>query len=315
MTRQWLRKIELSVAGGGKTIDLSEMRVRFLVQQELQRQRPAVAQITISNLSEATANAINKEGKVISLKAGYDDGFGLIHTGEIYQKRGPGRETPVDKYLTLNSKSGDTAYSFAVVNKTLAAGHTWRDQVDVALEAMKPYGITAGFIADLGSQKMPRGRALFGMARDLLRNIAQSTNSAWTIRDQKLDIVKNDKSMEGKAFVLNSQTGMIGMPVQTTGGIQVRMLLNPQVKPGTRLKIDQASIQQATLVQDYFRSLDTQQSLLASIAADGFYKVLYLEHSGDTRGTAWYTDCACVATNETGLVLKTFANQGIPTDV
>ncbi|MEZ2410562.1 hypothetical protein AB6806_27575 [Bosea sp. RCC_152_1] len=315
MTRQWLRKLNLTVEGGGKTLDLSELRVRFIVQQELQRQRPAVAQITISNLSDDTANAINKEGKIVSLSAGYEDGFGQIHKGEIYQKRGPARETPVDKYLVLNSKSGDTAYSYAVVNKSLAAGHTYRDQVDVALEAMKPFGITAGFIADLGSQKMPRGRALFGMARDVLRTVAQSTNSAWTIRDQKLEIVKNDKAMEGQAFVLNSQTGMIGMPVQTTGGIQVRMLLNPKVRPGTRLKIDQASIQRAALNQDYFNPVELQQLVLPSIAADGFYKVLYLEHSGDTRGTAWYTDCACVATSEQGLVLANFAKQGIPTDV
>lgn len=315
MTRQWLRKIQLSVEGGGKTIDLSQMRVRFVVQQELQRQRPAVAQITISNLSDQTANAINKEGKVISLEAGYEEGFGLIHKGEIYQKRGPARETPVDKYLTLNSKSGDTAYSFSTVNKTLAAGHTFRDQVDTALEALKPFGISAGFIADLGSQKMPRGRALFGMTRDLLRTIAQSTNTSWTIRDQKLDIVKNDKAMDGQAFVLNSQTGMIGMPVQTTGGIQVRMLLNPRVRPGTRLQIDQKSIQQATLNQNYFNPVEVQQSQLASIASDGFYKVLYVEHSGDTHGVPWYTDCACVATSEQGLVLKNFVNQGIPTDV
>lgn len=314
MTRQWLRKIQLSVEGGGKTIDLSQMRVRFVVQQELQRQRPAVAQITISNLSDQTANAINKEGKVISLEAGYEEGFGLIHKGEIYQKRGPARETPVDKYLTLNSKSGDTAYSFSTVNKTLAAGHTFRDQVDVALEALKPYGVTAGFIADLGKQTMPRGRALFGMTRDLLRTIAQSTNSSWTIRDQKLEIVKNDKAMDGQAFVLNSQSGMIGMPVQTTGGIQVRMLLNPKVRPGTRLKIDQASIQQATqAVPDTIGV--TQNFLLPSIASDGFYKVLYVEHSGDTHGVPWYTDCACVATSEQGLVLKNFVNQGIPTDV
>lgn len=314
MTRQWLRKIQLSVEGGGKAIDLSQMRVRFVVQQELQRQRPAVAQITISNLSDQTANAINKEGKVISLEAGYEEGFGLIHKGEIYQKRGPARETPVDKYLTLNSKSGDTAYSFSTVNKTLAAGHTFRDQVDVALEALKPFGISAGFIADLGKQTMPRGRALFGMTRDLLRTIAQSTNSSWTIRDQKLEIVKNDKAMDGQAFVLNSTTGMIGMPVQTTGGIQVRMLLNPRVRPGTRLKIDQASIQQATMAVPDTVGV-TQNFLLPSIASDGFYKVLYVEHSGDTHGVPWYTDCACVSTSEQGLVLKNFVNQGIPTDV
>ncbi|KPH79313.1 phage protein [Bosea vaviloviae] len=315
MTRQWLRKIKLTIEGSGKQIDVSELRIRFTVQQELQRQRLAIADITISNLSDDTANTINREGKMVSLEAGYEDGFGLIHKGEIFQKRGNARETPVDKYLKLTSRSGDTAYSFSTVNKTLAAGHTFRDQVDVALAALKPYGVTAGFIADLGSQKMPRGRALFGMTRDLLRTVGQSTNSAWTIRDQKLEIVKNDKAMDGQAFVINSQTGMVGMPVQTIGGIQVRMLLNSKVRPGTRLKIDQKSIQQAALDPGFTSGAIQQNFQLPSVAADGFYKVLYVEHSGDSRGTAWYTDCACVAVSEQGLVLSNFAKQGIPTDV
>ncbi len=310
MTKQWLRKCVLKIEGAGEDIDMSELRIRFQVEGAL-TDFSNIAYISVTNLSDRTAQKIHEEGKQVTLEAGYEDGYGIIFKGNIFQKRGNARETPTEKVFQITGKSGDRGLVYGVVNKTLSAGHTWRDQVDVALDVLKPFGITAGHIADLGSQTFPRARSLFGQARDLLRTITQSTGTTFHIADQKLNIVKSNETLPGEAFVLNSNTGMIGMPVQTLGGVQVRMLLNPRVAPGTRLKIDQKSIVQAQLDPSGTPGSYVNNMSFPALATDGLYKVVTRDHIGDTRGQPWYTDVSCVSLNESGLVLGRYAAAGI----
>lgn len=302
MARQWKRQCRLTIGNGSDAVIVSGMsdgagnlleglRVRFHVNQETY-QAPENAEVTITNLSDATANKIQKEYDRFVLEIGYPENLATVFEGEIVQKR-KGRENPTDTYLTLLARGGQRAYSYGVVNKSLASGHTLRDQVDAVLEALKPYGITAGAIADLGAAKMPRGRALFGMARDHLRAITQTAGCSWWVANNKLNIVKHGETLPGAVVVLNSDTGMIGMPSQTMGGIEVRCLINPEIKAGSKIQIDEASIQRAALTTNY--SAQAQQYLVPDVASDGIYKVLGVTMSGDTRGTDWYQDLACLA--------------------
>ncbi len=301
MTRQWIREFGLQVEGQSGTIDLSNLRGRFRVRYATV-QSPNSAEIIVTNAKEETAQTIRKEGQRVTLTAGYQDGNAIIFQGEIIQKR-VGRENPVDTYLGIVAQDGDRAYNFATVSKTLAAGSTFKDQVDVVLEAMKPYGVTKGFISELGSQKMPGPRVLFGMARDVMREIATSTGAAWTIENGKLDLVKAKETKPGDVIVLNSQTGMIGRPVQTFDGVIARMLLNTRVKPNTKIKIDEASIDTATFSTDYTGALGNEV-LKSQIATDGLYKVVVVEHHGDTHGNAWYTEVVCHRADGQGINLN-----------
>ncbi|WP_199091537.1 hypothetical protein [Bosea sp. ASV33] len=310
MTRQWIRDVSLTIDAGGETIDVSNLRIRFKVTQN-RLQTPNAAEITITNLKEETAQKIKKEGQSVTLSAGYQGVREVIFRGNLIQKR-TGRENPVDTYCSLLATSGDKAYNFATVSKTLAAGSTFKDQVDVVLEAFKPHGITAGYIADLGTKQMPRPRVLFGMARDVMRDIAFSTGSSWFIENDKLNITKNNEPRPGEAFVINSNTGMIGRPVQTLDGIIVRMLLNPKVRPDTRLKIDQSSIDQAAFSPNY--TAEVQNSMIPSLADDGLYRVLVADLIGDTEGNIYYTDATCIRADGQGPQPIRLVQQGIDLD-
>jgi hypothetical protein len=143
MTQQYLRACRLD--GGGRRGKPSTFRSCASASQVDQHtlQTPNVGDITISNLSDATAQRIKGEGTLVTLEAGYQSGYGLIFKGQIIQKR-TGRENPVDTYLNILAQGGDQAYNHAVVNKSLAAGHTYKDQVMAAYEVMKPYRHHAG---------------------------------------------------------------------------------------------------------------------------------------------------------------------------
>jgi len=310
MTQQWLRYCKLTVEGGGEAIDLSALRIRFSVTQHT-LQSPNIGDITISNLSDETVQRIKNEGTTVTLEAGYQSGYGLIFKGQIIQKR-KGRENPVDTYLNILAQGGDQAYNHAVVNKTLAAGHTYKDQVMTAYEAMKPFGITLGYVTDLGAKKMPKGRVLFGMARDVLRTVAMSTGTSWSIQNNQLTVVKDTEAAPGGAIVLNSRTGMIGLPVQTIDGIQVQCLLNPMIGPGSLIQINQADIQDAKFDPGYLGEVNN--SMIPTTADDGFYKVLVVNQEGDTRGEPWYSNMLCIRADGKGPIPLGLVPKGINVD-
>lgn len=310
MTRQWIRELRLTVTTGSGSVDLSNLRIRFRVEQN-NTQRPNVADVIVTNPSRDTIQKIKKEGQSITLEAGYVEGYSVIFKGDLIQKRS-GRENPVDIYLSLLAQSGDRAYNFAVMSKTLAAGSTYKDQVNAVAQEMKKYGVELGHIADLGSQKMPRARTMFGMARDIMRDIAYATGTSWSIQNQKLQMVKNQEFMPGQVHKINSRTGMVGMPVQTIDGVQARLLLNPRIVPGSRVEIDQSSIQEAAFSPNYLGELSN--SMIPSLAEDGIYKVLVVNHGGDTRGNPYYTDIVCIRADGQGPLPLRLAGQGINLD-
>lgn len=294
MTRQWIRECRLLIGSSSEAIDVSQLRIRFEVRM-WDVQHPGQADVIVTNLSKETSQKIQKEYDKVLLQVGWRDGqMATLFEGETVQKR-RGRETPTEVYDALLVREAQTAYSFATISKTLASGHTFRDQIDACLEALKPYGITAGYIPDLPATKMPRGRVLFGMVRQQLRTICASTGTSWHIEGNKLVVLENGKPRPGEAIVLNSRTGLIGMPTQTFGGIEARCLLNPDIKWGSLVKIDQASIQQAKLQLNEPDDIALQQSTLPPTDADGFYRVAEVRHTGDTRGTDWYTDIVCLS--------------------
>jgi hypothetical protein len=313
MTRQWLRSCKITVEGGKSLTaqgsgqqsggsssgsrDVSQLRVTFEVTYRTM-QAPTRADVTIYNLSDETSQAIFEEGKKVKIEVGYGGELQLIFDGQI-QFRRSGRETPVDTYLNLVCKSGDWAYRYAHVAKTLAAGHTFKDQVKVATDAMKKYGIEEGHMAELDSRKFPRAITLFGSAKEVLRRVCLATDSSWTIHNGKIQLVKNSEGMPGDTIVLNSRTGMIGRPVQTLNGIEVRCLMNPKIGPGTKVKIDEKSIQRAKFDADFTNRSDPEKdTMIPPLSADGTYDVIAVKHTGDTHGQEWYTDS--VAFNKQG---------------
>jgi hypothetical protein len=303
--RQWIRNWRITMgSSSGQNMDLSQLRMRFKVAYAT-AQHPTYADITITNPSQETANKVDKEGVPITLECGYENRLQLIFKGTAVYKR-YGRESPTDTYLQIIARSGDKAYNHAHVSKTLEKGHTFKDQVKVATDAMKQLGVEVGHMAELDPRKFPRAITLHGMAREVMRRVAMANDASWTIHNGKVQMVKNKDGLPGSVIVISSETGMIGRPVQTFKGIEARMLLNPQIGPGSKVKIDEKSIDRIgfgsfsqgnfALAGEGNRGGDLSTPPLGSaqaLATNGEYIVSIVEHSGDTRAQEWYTDIVC----------------------
>jgi len=293
--QQWLRKVGLFVSAGSSGLDLSQMRIKFKTNQSDLPSTPNYAVIRVYNLSDDTTKSVQKEFTAVRLQAGYEGGsYGVIFSGTIKMVR-RGRETPTDTYLDILAADGDIARNFSVVNTTLAAGATQKDQLAATTKAL---GLPAGYTPDLPAGALSRGKVLYGMARDRMNDIADSSNCTWSIQNGQVQMVPLTSYIPGEAVVLNSNTGMIGLPEQTEDGIKTRMLINPRIKIGGLVQIDNKSIQRAFLGgSNLFATgrLETLPGLLPKVTDDGFYRVYVCEFTGDTRGLEWYADLICLA--------------------
>lgn len=302
MARQWLRKVSLIVGdSSGNGLDLSQLQIRFSIWSAT-TQSPKHAQIRIYNVSDATIKSVQQEFKQVFLQAGYDGSYGQIFGGTIKQAR-KGRESATDTFLDIIAADGDEAYNWSVVNATLAAGWSQTDYHKALLQTMSGYGITAGYKPDFAATQLPRGKVCYGMTRDYMRQLAGSTGSEWSIEDGQLHLVPTTAYLPGETPVITAATGMVGVPTQTVDGIVVRCLLNPNIKQGTQIKLDNASIQAASISVDY-----SATNYFPSLDADGFYKVYALNNNGDTRGSNFYTEMICAAVNGTAPISSNYTN-------
>lgn len=286
-TQQYLRACTLLVSNSqGQALDLSQLRIKFSVKRS-NAQTPNAADIRVYNLEAQTALAIQKEFTRVVLQAGYQGNYGVIFQGSIKQVI-IGRESATDTFIEIIASDGDLAYNFAIVNSTIAAGATQQQQVNACAQAMSPLGVTAGGNTIVNSpSQLPRGKVMFGNARNYLRAAAQTTQGSWSIQNEKIVFVPKNSYLPGVAIVLNSQTGLIGTPQQTLQGVNCKALLNPNFQIATKIQLNNDSIQRLAI---NLAIPGTAAAIPAPLTSDGIYFVLVAEHIGDNRGIEWYTN-------------------------
>jgi baseplate hub protein gp41 len=298
--QQFGRSCKLIVYGADQQgLDLSELHIVFNVKRS-DTMTPNIADIRVYNLDDKTAQAIKAAfapgqpnsstllayypGHVL-LQGGYESNFGVIFQGNIKQII-IGRESATETFMDIIAGDGERAYNYAVVSTTIAAGSTQKDQIATAVGTMNTRGVSAGDLGKTPDVKLPRGKVMHGNARKYLRDAAANTDHSWSIQDEKVTFIPKRSYLPGEAVILTSKTGMVGAPQQTDAGVNVKCLMNPLIQIGTRIKIDNASIQRLKINLSVAGS---SANIPAPLSADGVYYVLSTEHQGDNRGINWYT--------------------------
>jgi hypothetical protein len=255
---------------------------------------PNIADIRVYNLSETTALQVKKEFTKVILQGGYQSNFGIVFKGTIKQAI-IGRESATDTFIDLNCSDGDISYNFAVVNRTLT-NPSQVDQINAAASSMNTTGgSTIQPVQGASGARLPRGKVMYGPAKKYLKDAGRNINQSWSIQNGQIQFVPVHGYAKGEAVVLTSKTGMIGTPQQTLVGVNVKCLMNPLIKVGGRININNASIAGFKINLGVPGS---PANIPAPLRADGTYYVWTIGHEGDTRGNdPWYTDLICINTS------------------
>jgi hypothetical protein len=312
---QFIRRASLVVASSNTTIDLSDFRFTFKI-SAADVESPNNAAIRVYNLDPDTLNQVVAEFQSVIVQGGYaqSDQYGIIFTGTIKQFR-KGRESATDTYLDILAGDADTAYNWSLISTPLAKGSTPQQQIAALSAAMNlPVDQSALKQSFGGTLQNPRGKVLFGMARNAFRGLAERLSCSWSIQQGVIQIIPYNGYLLDQPVVLGETSGVIGIPEATNEGIKIKVLLNPLIKPGQRVQIANALINQTLFNKSQFNQQGTSGipfnqraglQFFADTGKDGMYRAFSVEHEGDTRGHSWYTELICLAidpTNQTVIV-------------
>lgn len=283
----YIRKYKLVVTTwGGQQITITDLRFTFHIEKNINKLIQYGA-ITIYNLSPNTETNIFKNGKSVTLEAGYEDGpYGVIFKAPIRQPI-RGKENGTDYFLKLVCYAGDDILNIGFCNLTMTNNQDARTLINqIARSSTIPFDvrISEGLQleqASITDQKTQRGRTVFGQPGDTLRSIALNSNANFYVDDDIVNFEGVNASPPGSVPSMNAQSGMIGFPRQVDKGIEVQCLINPNMKLGSWFQLDNQKI---ILNELPFQGLQTLLDL------DGVYRIVEMVITGDTRGNEWYFD-------------------------
>lgn len=285
-TSDWLygRRYRILVdIGGGQAFDVSELRCEFEIIKTAYLE-PNQSTVKIYNLNPEDENKLIKQGQRVVIEAGYTGSqYGKIFEGNIIQPL-RSKENGIDYCLTLVSMDSDRYATYGLIGVSLVAEQSSRNAISALIEKAK-VKTEAGYIANT-KIVYPRGKVMFGVAKDFLAQIARSENATYYSEDGKVNIIQAQDVDKNSILAFGPTTGLIGTPTQSEYGVSVSVLLNPQVKINTLFYVDNKKIENYRYNPGSpVRSLDSQ----------GIYRVIKLTHRGDTRGNDWFTDIEAIS--------------------
>jgi len=279
------RKYRVLISNNGDTaLDVSRLRCTFNIVKTVLMQ-PNYCEVVIYNLNAETENAIIKEGMRILVEAGYEgEQYGGIFDGDLLQPIREKEDGTTFK-LTLSSLDGDKFLQFGFSNFSILRGQSMRDMVyDLTQNTEISTGL-GSISEDLNTSQLTRGKVVFGLAKNVLRQVAQTNSATFYMEDGKVNIIKATDIQEDRVIELSPTTGLIGTPSQYEYGVIAKCLLNPRIKLNSLIHIDNSLIRARKAENgEVLRSLDD----------DGLYRVIKITHIGDTRGNDWYTEVETV---------------------
>ncbi|MEL6785700.1 MAG: hypothetical protein AAFO61_14900, partial [Pseudomonadota bacterium] len=198
--------------------------------------------VEIYNLKEAHRNAVAKELETIQIEAGYmppDGGssVGLIAVAEIRDVTHD-IEKP-DIITRIEFGEGDKSAAKATTSKTFPKGTPVTDIVEQLYKDMEKQGVKRGewkFPDKLKDEVRKRPVTIHGDTRAELDMLGRSHGFYHSVQNNALEILPSNGFLDG-AVVLSSGSGLIDVPSITDNGVTVNAMMNPQIRPGRRVRV------------------------------------------------------------------------------
>jgi len=284
MTLAWGRDMSLQVApplptgykaATQQAFIIDALRVVFKVKRTLKKE-PNHSKITITNLAQTTRAQFSpgKDARVW-LSAGYVGAMGEIFQGDVTFAQSS-MEGAVDSILELELGDGARAYKHARMTESFAPGTT---RGDILRRLVAKCGLDPGNASDYYTSLT--GQAVNGYSVDApvqhsLTEVLLAEHLTWSVQAGAIQILPTKGFIARPAILLTPDSGLIDSPKwgspEKKGGkrtLKFKSLLQAQLVPGGRVKLE-------------------------SEDAKGVFILQEVEHSGDTDGKDWFSECEAV---------------------
>jgi hypothetical protein len=248
--------------------EITDLRVQFRVRKDLAK-TPNTCDVTITNLNDTTRADLETKPLLVQLQAGYDDVYRFMFLGDLRFCM-----TKIDGpqwHTLLQLGDGDCHYKWARMNRSYGANTKVKQVLRDAARSMGLVLPKEVELDDALDETIGGAELAYGKTRDQLTRFLAPYGYSWSIQNGQLRILRDDRTHSDTFKVISEEMGMIGSPEfgspPKSGQpphVTVDMLLYPELMPGDRVQV-------------------------ISRFMNGFFKVIAVEHSGDTHGPTWQT--------------------------
>ena len=224
---------------------------------------PNTCDITIYNLNKTSRDAIFFDAwdyftfRKMTFKAGYGGNLQMLFNGNIKEAYSDRSGADVQ---TKVSGWDNFWYNNNYINETVQAGASRGKVIDTILQSID----TGQGVAKLIRSKFEdedsnlRSEALKGRPQDLIKERIPQDASLF-FDDNKIFVLKDNDAIgkEGNIPLINSETGLLGVPIKRNRIVEFKMIFEPSLRIG--------------------RAFELQSSF--SDKLNGVYKVLSVSHS------------------------------------
>jgi hypothetical protein len=279
---QYIRKVRLECKGSGSNIKINhhdnpdQTKIEFEIEKSISSTQNT-STIKIWNLKEETRNALGKELDEVILEAGYTPPGGGDNTGILFQGNirdvSHTRDGAVDIVTILSNGDGDKAIRSATTSKSYPKGTKVETVVEDLQKDLEKQGVKRGeqkLPENLGEFKRPY--ATVGSVKNELDTLSRGKGFYWSIQNNTCEIIPGDGYIGG-IILLNKESGLVDVPTITDNGVKITALINPDLRPNRRVKVE--------------------SSVLQMNAANGEYRISEATYSGDNRSGDFFVAMNC----------------------
>jgi len=247
------------------------LKVEFNIVRTIKGE-PNKCDLSIYNLNKDNRIKFQPRGQAVIIEAGHLDNMSQLFSGQIEYASNmlDGR----DWITTVQAGDGTKKIKSSRINTSLKGPVKVKDALSIAADAL---GVNPGNLATAIQKGALRGNltefsngiVLSGKADKVLASVASSMGYFASVQDGQLILLGKEDFLGNTAAVISPSRGMVGSPEPGEDGfVSVRTMVQPNLLPGYRVKIESAQV-------------------------NGFYRIDRVEFSGDTWGTDWYADLDC----------------------
>jgi hypothetical protein len=282
MILQKNRQYRLTV-GDYKTGDgllIEDLQVTFDISKSTNnKNRTNSASIEVYNLSEESLKVLDTDYPAAVFEAGYLDTGGpkRLFAGQVTNVST--RKSGADIITQITMGSGYVNLNHETLSDLVPPGNNVKDTIE---KLRKAIGADRGVYNGTNlNNEIIYGYPLSGTPKEMLDELAEKYQLDWQLDDGVLYVHDNDRAATEQfqlAYVISPFTGLIERPYRVSGdrrrskkdkvkkpGVQMKILLNPEIKAGDIIQIEEGLLK-------------------------GWYKVDSIRHSGSWRGDNWFTE-------------------------
>lgn len=264
----------------GITSDVSPeaLHINFKI-DKADTETPNTASISLWNLSPEHLAILREKDCVVTLRAGYEQHMSQIFVGVVtYEETDTGESSDADRETKLEAVDGRIQLRDTFLSKSYAGPINSKQIIDDIAGEM---GIPVEYSYNVKHYDFPNGYAIVGPGRTGLDKACASSALQWQIQDGILKVKNKRDTMTREVFLLNSSSGLVGIPKKITYGEDAE---GSQEQPGWEVVY---FLNGAIGIGDYIR--------LESKLVQGYFRVKTVSIEGDNLEGDWLCTAKLIA--------------------